>query len=215
MITVLHGYIDDSRKGNIFVLSCLQAEIGMWTWVELAWLGMLEAVNAKLRMQGRKELERYHASDCNYYFGDFEGWTPDEQQELHEQILKIIKYHAFHITAYAIDLRQLQEEIPETKPNPQGFAYVLSLYYLMLEMCDTVMRKHKEAIIGLTHDTCKFNAALREAFDQMVADPNFKCAERFRGVARKREDRARSANSPFERSCVSSGLRLLAGDAGP
>jgi len=72
---VLHGYIDDCGKGNTFILSCLQAEIGMWTFVELAWLEMLEKVNANLRKQGRQEISRYHAADCNGLFNEFKGWT--------------------------------------------------------------------------------------------------------------------------------------------
>jgi hypothetical protein len=186
MMAVLHGYIDDSGDGNLLILSCLQAEIGMWTWIELDWLGMLQAVNAKLREKGRRELSRYHAADCNGLFNEFEGWTKYEQIELTKTMLGIFKRHAFHINAYSIDLKQLQKEIPETRPNPRGFAYVFLLYFLMLEMCDFTLRKHKDAIMGLTHDHCDYDAALLEAFNQMLDDPHFKCRNRFTALAPSR-----------------------------
>lgn len=163
-MTVLHGYIDDSGDGNTFILSCLQAETGMWTWVELDWLAMLEKINTRLREQGRQELSRYHACDCNEYHGEFKGWILDEQIELTQAMLRIFKKHAFHINAYSVDLKQLQEEIPETRPNPKGFAYVFLLYFLMLEIGDFTLRTHKDAIVGLTHDHCDCDAALLESF---------------------------------------------------
>jgi hypothetical protein len=176
---VLHGYIDDSTRGDIFVLSCLQADVGMWAFVELAWLGMLERVNARLKQQGRKELSRYHATDCQSHRREFEGWTTDEEIELTKMIVKIFTEHKFHTNAYSLDLKHLQEEIPETKTNPKGFAYVFLLHHLMLEMCDGVLRKHKNAIMGMTHDHCDCDSALLEAFNQMIDDPAFKCRERF------------------------------------
>jgi len=91
----------------------------------------------------------------------------------------IFRRHAFHTNAYSIDLKQLQEEIPETKPNPKGFAYVFLLYHLMLEMCGGILQKHKNAIMGMTHDHCDYDAALLEAFNQMLDDPEFKCRDRF------------------------------------
>jgi hypothetical protein len=176
---VLHGYIDDSGKGNTFILSCLQAEIGMWTFVELAWLEMLEKVNANLRKRGRQEISRYHAADCNGLFNEFKGWTTGEQIELSKMMLDIFKRHLFHINAYSLDLKHLVEEIPETRPNPKGFAYVFLFHMLMLEICDSTLAKFKDSIIGLTHDHCDYDAALLEAFNQMLDDPLFKCRHRF------------------------------------
>jgi len=181
-MTVLHGYIDESGKGDIFVLSCLQADIGMWTFIELAWLQMLEEVNRRLRQQGRKELSRYHATDCSNSQGEFRGWSKDEQKELTQMILEIFKDHLFHTNSYSINLTELVKEIPETKTNPKGFAYVLLLHNLMLELCRGVLAKHKDAIMGLTHDHCEYDAALLEAFNQMLDDPAFKCRDRFTSI---------------------------------
>lgn len=179
---VLHGYIDDSGKGDLFVLSCLQADIGMWMFIEFAWVEMLEKVNARLRQQGRQELSRYHASDCQNLYREFKGWTKEEQIELTQMIVAIFKNHLWHTNAFSLDLKQLVEEIPETAPNPKGFAYVFLLHMLMLEICDGVLKQHKNAIIGLTHDHCDYDAALLEAFNQMLEDPVFKCSNRVTSI---------------------------------
>ena len=186
IMTVLHGYIDDSIGGNIFVLTCLQGEIGMWLSIDLEWRKMLDKVNKRLRRQGRREISRYHATDCQNFRNDFEGWAEDEQIELVKEILKIIKGGSFHVNAYSVDLKQLQEEIPETKANPKAFAYVFLLMFLMLEMCDGTLRRHKDAIMGLTHDHCDYDAAMQEAFQYMLDDEGFRCRDRFTSLTPER-----------------------------
>jgi hypothetical protein len=183
---VLHGYIDDSGGGNIFVLSCLQGEIGMWLSIDLGWRKMLNKVNARLRKEGRKEISRYHAADCGNLKREFKGWTRDEQIELTKEIMRIFKNGSFHVNAYSIDLKQLQEEIPETKASPKGFAYVFLLMFLMLEICDGTLRHHKDAIMGLTHDHCDYDAAMQEAFNHLLDDENFKCRDRFTSLMPER-----------------------------
>jgi hypothetical protein len=183
VMLVLHGYIDDSgdSQGHLFTLSCLHGDIAHWTFLEMEWVAMLEAVNKGLRAKGRKELSRYHAAERASRKGDFAGWSLPEQIELTKAILRILENHALHVISYSIDLRTLVQEIPETRPNPRGFAYVLLLKYLMLEIGDFTLSKYKDAIIGLTHDHCDYDAALLESFNEMIEDRGFAYRAQRRG----------------------------------
>jgi hypothetical protein len=49
----------------------------------------------------------------------------------------------------------------------------------MLEICEFTLGKHTDAIMGLTHDHCDYDAALLEAFNHMLDDSAFKCRSRF------------------------------------
>jgi hypothetical protein len=178
-MTVLHGYIDDSGDGDLFTLSCLHGDIGTWFWLEQDWQAMLEKLNGNLKKDGRPKISRYHAADCNALRKEFAGWTLNEQKDLTSSMLSIFKKNALHIISYSITLSQLQQVIPKTKKNPRGFAHVLLLQSLMQEIGEFTLRKYKDAIIGLTHDRCDYDAALKDAFNQMLDDPGFKYRDRF------------------------------------
>ncbi|MGD0404482.1 MAG: hypothetical protein ABSB66_14945, partial [Candidatus Acidiferrales bacterium] len=150
----------------------------MWFWIELAWTKLLEETNASLKAQGRLEISRYHASDCRNLKGDFAGWSTDEQREFTQKLLRIFQKHPLHIHSYSIDLQALVEEIPETKPNPRGFAYVLLLNYLMVSMGGTLELYPKDRI-ALVHDRCDYDAALSEAFNHMKDNQTFKYRNQF------------------------------------
>jgi len=75
-------------------------------------------------------------------------------------------------------MQALVDEIPETKPNPRGFAYVLLLNHLMTAMGGTLDLYPKDQI-ALIHDRCGFDAALSEAFNHAKNDQTFKYRERF------------------------------------
>jgi hypothetical protein len=175
---MLTGHIDESGNSRLFTLSCLVGDGSMWLWIELAWTKLLEETNALLRAHGRPEISRYHASDCRNLRGEFAGWSTDEQREFTRKILRIFQKHPLHIHSYSIDLQALVEEIPETKPNPRGFAYVLLLNYLMISIGRTLELYPKDQI-ALIHDRCEYDAVLSEAFNHMKNDQTFKHRDQF------------------------------------
>lgn len=183
MFVVLTGYIDDSGNQDLFTLSCLHGDVGHWFWFEQDWIKLLETVNEKLRKQGRPEISRYHAADCSSCKGEFSDWTLEEQIDLTQRIVEIFRKHAFHIVSYTVNLRELVEIIPEIKPNPRGFAYVVLLQLLMLEIGDFTLKSHPGTIISLIHDRSDYDAALLDAFNQMLEDPYFQYRDRFTTIA--------------------------------
>src|SRR5258708_29384740 len=182
------GYMDESVKDDKwFVLSVLVGHATYWVWVELAWQRMLEETNEALRDQGRQTLSRYKAADCSSLLGEFRGWTVDEQRALTQRIIGIFKSHPLRVISYSVNLRESVTEIPETKPNPKGFAYVLLLYFLMPETWEVILAEESsvgaDEKITLVHDRCDYDGALLDAFTQMKNDPHFQYRDRFTTIA--------------------------------
>jgi hypothetical protein len=173
------GYIDESKDSEWFTLSSLLTNGETWTWVELAWDKCLEEKNTELKAAGRRELSRYHASDCSSLVGEFLGWNKSEQIEFTGKLLSVFRRHVLNIVAYSLNLKELVEEIPDTKADPQGFAYTLLLKYLMLEIGQRVSEYKSQPVVTLIHDRCDWNTALLESFDFMMGDPTFKYKKYF------------------------------------
>jgi hypothetical protein len=150
----LWGYIDESYAtgGNgLFTLACIFTEGSTWSWFELAWQNCLDKKNAELSKQGRKQLSRYHASDCSSRVGEFKGWSTDEQIDFTQSLMRVFLDLPVNTIAYTVDLKELTLEIPDPDPDAMGFAYGLLLNYLMLEMCGFVggSSRYRSAQISL------------------------------------------------------------------
>jgi hypothetical protein len=175
-VLVLRGFIDESGNGDIFTLSCLLGKKANWLWFMLDWKECIAEKNRELRKQGRKEITRYHAADCSSRYQDFEGWTPEEQIEFTKSLVKVFSKPSNRLTvvSFALDLHELVEEIPETAPDPYGFAYSLLLKMLMIEIGHMYSEANKGKTEGLKvpliHDRCPYDGVLLQAFSSLLAD---------------------------------------------
>jgi hypothetical protein len=181
LFAVLTGYIDEGFNEEWFTLSCLIGWGGMWFWIENEFEKLLEKTNASLKAQGRPTISRYHATDCSNLKNEFRDWSVDEQIEFTKGIVQIVRTHPLVVVSYSINLKELVKEIPETKSNLQGFAYVLLLYHLMVEIGNVVLSqpRYSKDRLALVHERCPFDSALLEAFNQMKNDESFQYRDRF------------------------------------
>jgi len=183
----LIGYIDESgsAESHLFTLSCLVGWGGMWQWIEWAWLNCLEKKNKQLKAQGRKELSRYHASDCSFRHNEFEDWTVPEQIEFTEQLIKVFRDHPLVIVSYTLDIQDLLAEFPEAKKDPYGLAHVLLLDHIMKYIAEKILTdsRYVKDSIALIHDRSDYDDVLLEAFNHMKNDEAFANRERFTTIA--------------------------------
>jgi hypothetical protein len=187
LFAVLVGHIDDSgsAKTHLLTLSCVVGHGGMWWWIEQAWLQVLQKKNAELKIQGRKQLSRYHAADCSNLKKEFADWTIPEQIAFTEQLIdRVFRRHPMWITSYTLDLRDLVAHFPEAKENPYGLAHVLLLHHIMKFIADTVLadKRYIEDRILLIHDRSDYDAVLLDAFNQMKKDEKLVNHERFTAI---------------------------------
>ena len=183
MAMILRGFIDESYGGEavpkVFSLSCMVANNSEWVFHEWHWVALLESKNEELRREGRQPISRFHSSDFSNSLNEFKGWTADEKRAFSQKIIEIFRKHPAHIYGYDLPLQRMVNEIPETNPNPVGFAYVFLLNLIMQAICDNTLKVYPEALITLHHDRCRYDAALLEGFNHMRDDPTFTCRNRF------------------------------------
>jgi hypothetical protein len=162
-------------------LPCLVGNGGMWQWVEWAWLGVLEKKNKELKAQGRKELSRYHASDCSFRYKEFEDWSVAEQIELTDQLIRRVFRHPLVIVSYTLDTRDLVGEFPEAKENALGLAHVLLLNHIVKCIAEKILRdkRYADDRIALIHDRSEYDAILLEAFNHLKSDETLPNRARF------------------------------------
>jgi hypothetical protein len=70
---------------------------------------------SELKAQGRKELSRYHASDCSFRYKEFADWSVAEQIEFTDQLIRKVFRHPLVIVSYTLDTRDLIAEFQESK----------------------------------------------------------------------------------------------------
>jgi len=189
---VLVGYMDESYDGTesskVFTLSCLVSDTSMWIHFEWAWLRVLEEKNKELRSQGRKELSRFHSKEINNFAGEYKDWDGAERQAFCEKLTDVFRQHPVHIHSFDIPLDVLIEEIPETKPNPVGFAYCLLLTDIMKQIGEKTLPLYPRDVIQLHHDHSKYDATLCEWFNQLLDDEKFQWRKQFVSITSQRWD---------------------------
>ena len=176
---ILRGYIDDSKDTKTFNLTAVVGDGGTWFYMEQDWLNVIAEKNKILKSQGRKPISRYHATDCQFRYKEFKGWERTEKDEFCIQLFSVLEEYRLDVLGYSIDFKQLVEEIPETKPNPEGFAYIIALCFVMLEIGDFTLTRERDAVITLIHDRCDYDAAMLEMSEAMLDDPGFPYRNRF------------------------------------
>lgn len=166
------GFIDESHDRGlipkVFNLTCVIAYDNMWPWFEMAWVKVLDEKNEELAKQDRPQISRYHAADCSSLQGEFTGWTVAEQIEFSLKLFSVFRQHPVHIHGYDMPLQLLVQEIPVTAGNPVGFAYVILLTMLMAQIGEKTLSLYPKDKITLHHDRGDHDAALADAFAQVV-----------------------------------------------
>ena len=88
--------------------------------------------------------------------------------------------YRFDVVVYTIDLKELAQYVPVSKPNPKAFAYVLLLHYIMVGIADGSLKNNRDAVIGLIHDRSEYDSVLRDAFNILAKNESyFVSAKRF------------------------------------
>lgn len=185
VFTLFKGYFDDSGNDDIFTLSCVFAKVSNWGFFISDWLEVIERKNRSLREQGRKELSRFHAADCSSYVEEFIGWNENERRPFIAELLKVFERpaNAINSIGYSIRLKNLVEDLPETAPDPRGFAYALLLRVVMEELGKSMDEANHGDIspikLPLIHERCVYDAVLLRSFNDLIGDPSFKYSTLF------------------------------------
>jgi hypothetical protein len=178
------GYIDESYNTHVFTLSCLISTGKTWSEFSRAWKLMLDSVNKKLEAQGKHVISRYHAADCSNLKREFADWTTDEQKAFFADILRLFRRHQVDTVALSINLDEFHQVIPEARievrPDLETFLYGMTTKFLIERIADRHCTRNPNARIALTHDRSAYDGVMQEAFNQLMADPNFRYKGCFR-----------------------------------
>ncbi len=188
---VFRGYMDEScdRDQKLFAFSCLIATAKDWSEMERSWKLNLAAKNKQLRKAERPTISRYHATDCNGYFGEFSGWTPEEQIDFVKGLFGIFKRSGgVHAVGYDIDLDDLCDVFPEWCKDRLEAAYYVLTKFVMFTIGEDFTRMGKDvpAKVTLFHDRTangKYDPTILRAFTEQIQDENFDYARYFTNIA--------------------------------
>lgn len=164
-------YIDESYDQKTFVLSCSVGRSVQWTHFERAWAGALNKVNLKLRKEGRKEISRYHASDCAGFGNEFKGWNVEEQKALTASLIEALRLVPMHSVAYTVfldDLRSLWRErfrINIHRENLYEAAYFLTMQHCMMELGGYLYSLNPYLRMTVIHDHSDYDGMMLNAFN--------------------------------------------------
>jgi hypothetical protein len=180
---VLWGYIDDSRKDNTLVLSCVVAEHSVWFWLEVEWQRVLAKKNAELAAAGRQTISRYHAADCSNCRKEFEGWDVQKEQiPFVAELLAVVYRHRLNVIAYSIDVNDVARHIPGADSKPDAMAHVIILGYILKGIADNVLGEGSGATLGIVHDRGSYDAVFRNTFNAFIGDADFPSRKRFSSI---------------------------------
>jgi len=180
--------MDESSNSELFTLASITSHGGQWWHFENAWTNWLEKQNAELRQQSRKTISRFKASDCSCFKNEFSDWTKEEQVRFLEGALTVLGRHTMVMFSYTCQLRDFEDQFPEANNahKTKALAYAILLYYLMKDMGERILgnKKYSSESISIVHDqTAGFDAVLLDAFNDQLADENFKFRKQFTTIA--------------------------------
>lgn len=185
---ILHGYIDESYDGTaipeVFTLSCILAWGSEWSWMEMAWLKVLEEKNASLVAAGRKSIRRYHATDCFNREREFENWSRTERDEFVLKLFKVFRYHTTSHIAMSINVRELLEVWGGDVEDPMSLAYDLMLVFIMNEIGISMEQENFKANVALFYERSDYGPVLLKTFNRLMdVDETFRFKHVFTTIA--------------------------------
>jgi hypothetical protein len=179
IFVLLRGYIDESYKGDRFVLACILSSGSRWMELEAAWKRCIGAENRRLKKLGRPPISRYHAADCNSCLKEFKGWTVEEQINFSKQLFQILKNYSTYTVAWDVRISDIITVFPEAKKEPLRACYSILTKFML----DLLGKDIGRSRITLFHDRTDYNGTILEAFNKIVKDPRFPYRENFNTIA--------------------------------
>lgn len=176
-LMLITGYIDESYDGkdnpDDFTLSCIMCSADDWKVISRRWRELFQRVNDDLASQGRQQISRYKAAECNGSHEEFEGWTGPEKLALTLQMSEIFDFSELKLTqmAYSVRLSKIHEKIPSVL-DPKSFAYAMLFLLIakgVLNMMDTLP---EDSTINFIHDRSDFDEVYLRVFNVVLRAAN-------------------------------------------
>jgi hypothetical protein len=176
---VLTGHMDESYNTKMFTYSCVLGRGSVWLWLTSEWKKRLRKKNKSLRKQGRKELSRYHASDCSNLKNDFAGWSSDEQISFVKPLIAAAGKRTLYAFAFSLPFDELLSLVPTDQENALRNAYQIAVCFLMLDIGAKIHKSNPSVKINLIHDRSAFDTVILDAFNFMKNDTGFRYRDMF------------------------------------
>jgi hypothetical protein len=170
---VITGYIDESYDGkdfpDDFTLGCIMCSADDWREISGRWRDLFKRVNDDLARQGRKQITRYKAADCNGSHNEFEGWTGPEKLALTLQMSEVFDHSELKLTqlAYSIRLSKIHQKIPSVQ-DPKAFAYAMLFQQIIRGVLAMMDSLREESTISFIHDRSDFDLVYLRVFNVIL-----------------------------------------------
>lgn len=168
---VLKVAMDESFNNRTMCVGGWMLSQQFWPRLERAWLQRVELDSRRAVKCGLKPLSRYHATDCQNYKRDYEGWDDDRQIKHTKKLIEIIAYNRRHIwgVAVGISLQELRTAFPEVKETRILWeAYRLCISECFARIGDMVAQYFPRERVEIIVERGKLKSAARAAFDDLA-----------------------------------------------
>lgn len=169
-LVIITGYIDESFDGkdhpDDFALACIMCSAEDWKEISRLWRNLFRQVNDGLARQGRKQITRYKAAECNGSHNEFEGWTGPEKLALTKRMAEIFDHTEHKPTqlAYSVHLSKIHQKIPSVL-DPKSFAYALLFLMIVKGVIEMMDPLPQGSTISFIHDRSDFDAVYLAVFN--------------------------------------------------
>ena len=167
---IITGYIDESYDGkdfpDDFTLACIMCSADDWKGISQRWRELFRCVNSDLALQGRKQITRYKAAECNGSYNEFEGWSGPEKLVLTKQMSEIFDHSELKMTqlAYSVHLSKIHQKIPSVL-DPKSFAYAMLFLLIIKGVLEMMERLREQSTISFIHDRSDFDEVYLAVFN--------------------------------------------------
>lgn len=172
-LVIITGYIDESYDGkdfpDDFTLACIMCSADDWKEISHRWRELFRSVNEGLDRQGRKQITRYKAAECNGSYGEFEGWTGPEKLVLTKQMSEVFDHSKLKLTqlAYSVRLSKIHQKVPSVL-DPKAFAYAMLSLLIIKHVLPMLNSLPEKSTISFIHDRCDFDMVYQCVFNTVL-----------------------------------------------
>jgi len=170
---VLTAYLDEAYNQDAICVGGWISFDENWNALQGAWQARVEQESRDAQSDGLKPLQRYHASDCATFGGDFQGWTRERQIAFVKDLLNVVAAYrpfGFALGASLDDISGLLPNLQNDQEERKKATYTILMQSCLDLLGKTILRELPHERVTVIHDSSGLCGPARDAFNWLTKD---------------------------------------------